>query len=137
MINLNIDQPSEVVVTLYEKASNVVDPYFTWMIQSKTTLQQTVFFQLDHSTAPYYWNAFTVSVSTTQSGLTAGIINVDYGQYNYFVYEMTNPYDLNLNNAINLVEVGLMNIAGTYSEFVAFTQSIGYTYSAYTGLNRI
>jgi hypothetical protein len=137
MININVNSTKEITVTLYEKCSNITNPYFTWMIQNKTTQQQTIFYADDHSNSPYYYNSFTFSISSTQSGLTAGIINVPGGQYNYFVYEMQNPYDLNLNNAINLVELGIMQIVPTYSTIVNVLDSISLTYSAYQGLDRI
>jgi len=113
---------NEAIVTLYENSSNITDPQYTWVIENKDTLVRTIFYQEDHSNYPYYYNAFTLSVAT-YSGLTAGILDIDYGQYNYYIYEFVNPYDLDLNNSLGLVENGIIYVVGTQSSTSTFTAS--------------
>lgn len=123
MLNRYLDfGGNEVIVTLYENSTNIVNPYYTWKLENKDTLVNTVFYQDDHSSYPWYYNSFTLSVAT-YSGLTAGVLDLDYGQYNYFIYEMANPYDLDLNNSLGLVENGILYINATYSTVSTFTQS--------------
>ena len=107
---------NSVVVTLYEKCINITNPYFLWEIENKTTKEVTYFYQNDSSDAPWYYNSFTISVATA-SGLTAGIINNPAGEYTYNVYEMSEPYNLNVASASNPnpVETGILKIVGTAS----------------------
>ena len=137
MLYLNYTGDTEVTVTLYEKCSNQVDPYFLWRFINKDTNDEILFTTEDHSTAPYYYNSFTISVAT-YSGLTAGIIQVPdgTGQYKYEIYEMANQYDLDPLNAIGLVENGLVTINVTYSNIQSYTQS-NMTVNVYNNLNRI
>jgi hypothetical protein len=124
MIYLNNGQ-NVVTVTLYEKSSSV-QPFYTWELERKGTFDSVVFYQNDSSYAPYYWNAFTISVAT-YSGLTSGIIQVNSGEWTYTVYEMSNPYDLNLNNAIGVVETGICIVNGTYSNIQNYNGTINDT----------
>jgi len=132
MLYLSNSGDNRVVVTLYENCSNITSPYFTWKLVNKDTLAETIFFQQDSSPFPYYFNYFTVSVAT-YSGLTAGIIDVPSGQYQYYIYEMANPYDLDLTNAIGLVENGILNVAGQYSTQSVFTASNTNTIATFMG----
>ncbi len=136
MLYLTIDQPKVIYVTLQEKSSNLVNPYYTWFIKNKQSLEETTFYASDFSTVPYYFNTFTMSVSSTQSGLTAGIIQVDSGEYIYQVYQMSSPYDLNLSNAIQMVETGILIISGTHTDYQSYTGSSG-NINVYQNLNRI
>ncbi|OJW82078.1 MAG: hypothetical protein BGO69_15890 [Bacteroidetes bacterium 46-16] len=120
MLYLNVASASKVTVTLYEAAQNVDNPFFTWKLFNAEN--EVVFTADDISPVPYYYNSFTISVAT-YSGLTAGIINVETGQYTYEVYEMENQYDLNLSNAIGMVETGILNIVGTHSETKAYVKA--------------
>lgn len=120
MLYLNTGTASVVTLTLYEAAENVVNPFFTWRLFNSEN--EVVFTADDISPVPYYYNSFTISLAN-YSGLTAGVINVETGQYTYEVYEMQNQYDLNLDNAIGMVETGILNIIGTYSEIKAYVKT--------------
>jgi len=132
MLYLNPTGDTRVVVTLYENSSNLVNPYYTWQLVNKDTLAQKVFTQLDSSPSPYYFNYFTISIATPE-GLTAGVIDIKPGQYQYYVYEMQNPYDLNLSNAIGLVENGILNVIATFSTPNVYTASNTNTIPTYMG----
>jgi hypothetical protein len=132
MLYLSNSGPTRVVVTLYENCSNITNPYFTWKLVNKDTLAETIFTQLDFSSVPYYFNYFTISVAT-YSGLTAGIIDVPAGQYQYYVYEMANPYDLDLQNAVGLVENGILNVGAIFSTQSIFTASNTNTIPTFMG----
>lgn len=137
MIYLNQEGATEVITTLYEKCQNRINPYFTWKMVDKDSNAETIFYADDFSYAPYYWNAFTISVSPTYSSATHGVINVPASTFTYYVYEMANPYDLNLNNAIGQVETGIITINATYSPPIAFTASNNDTTIVYRNQNRI
>lgn len=132
MLYLNNTGDTRVIVTLYENCSNILNPYFTWKLVNKDTLAETIFFQEDFSPVPYYFNYFTISVATP-AGLTQGIIDVESGQYQYYVYEMTNPYDLDLNNTIGLVENGILNVQGVFSTQSVFIASNTNTITTFMG----
>lgn len=124
MLYLTPNVSSVVCVTLWEKAVNQTNPYFTWQITSADSRNQYVFAADDFSTAPNYYNLFTFSaIYGATMGLTAGVIPAYSGQYSYEVYEMTNQYDLDLNNAVGMVETGILNIIATYSTIATFTAS--------------
>ena len=132
MLYLNPTGDTRVVVTLYENSSNLVNPYYTWKLVNKDTLAEKIFTQLDSSPSPYYFNYFTISIATPE-GLTAGTIDIKPGQYQYYVYEMQNPYDLNLSNAIGLVENGILNVTATFSTPNVYTASNTNTIPTYMG----
>jgi hypothetical protein len=135
MIYLNIDENKDVYIQLQDSASNQVNPYYTWSITNKQSLANTIFYQSDISAAPWYYSTFNITVSSTQSGLTAGIINVESGEYTYEVYEMAAPYDLDLNNAIQMVHTGIMIVNATYSAIQTYTASSG-NITVYNNLTR-
>jgi len=135
MLILSPTQSNLLNVTLYENSTNLVNPYFTWKLVNKQSLVETVFYQDDSSTTPWYYNSFTVSIATPV-GLTQGIINIPAGEYQYFVYQMNNPYDLNLNNAVKEVENGILVLNATYSQYLSYTQSSG-TVLTYNNMDRI
>jgi hypothetical protein len=132
MLYLNNTGDSRVVVTLYENCSNITNPYFTWKLVNKDTLAQKIFYQNDFSPMPYYFNYFTISIATPE-GLTAGVIDIPSGQYQYYVYEMSTPYDLNLANAVGLVENGILNVDAVFSTQSVFTASNLNTITTFMG----
>jgi hypothetical protein len=122
MIHLSVTQSSEVIATLREKASNLVNPYYTWKIVNKNSFDEYIF-SADNNTTSVYYDSFTLSVGTPSSLTSSVTIDAVAGQYDYFVYEMNNNYDLDLNNSLGLVEMGIMMINGTYSDIISFTES--------------
>lgn len=137
MLYLTIDTPKDLYVTLWESSSNLVNPYFVWNIRNKQTLVETTFTGDDLSSVQPYYNIYNICASSTQSGLTQGIVQVTAGEYEYKIYQMSNQYDLNLNNAIGVVENGILVISSaTYSQIITLTQSTG-TITTLQNLNRI
>lgn len=122
MIYLSPTASNEVIVTLYEKCINQTNPFFCWRLVNKESNQTTLFYQDDHSKAPYYYNAFTVSISTTE-GVTQGIIDISGGEYTYTVYEMNEQYSLDYENPVRVVETGILIVPVTYSQIISYTQS--------------
>lgn len=132
MLYISATGSTRVTVTLYELSSNITNPNYTWKLVNKDTLAEKVFYQTDSSPYPYYFNYFTISVASPE-GLTAGVINIPAGQYQYYIYEMQNPYDLDLNNAIQLVENGILNVIGSQSDISTYTASNTNTIPTYMG----
>lgn len=140
MIYLQPNQSNNVIATLWEGSKNQVNPYYTWLLVDMETAQQITFTVDDNSCVPYYYNSFTVSVvsiaaTATPYGLTNGTINVNNGNYTYTVYEMVNPYDLDITHAVGIAENGLLNIAGTYSNYVVNTANDNATIVVNKNLN--
>lgn len=134
MLYLNPDNSYDLlVVTLYEKCNNITDPQFTWKLTNKNTFEETIFYQSDSSSSPYYYNSFTVSVSSAVS-LTAGVINVDYGEYEYEIYEKTLPYQLTISTNDNLVENGLLIVLTNSFTPTSFTGSDSATIPTFNNL---
>lgn len=114
MLYINNLGDNQLIVTLYEKCSNVTDPYFTWEIEHCDSKTKYQLFMSDNSSSPYYYNSFTFSNSGTYKN----------GQYTYKVYEMATASNLDISQAIGLVENGILEISGTYSlNIKSFTQS--------------
>lgn len=123
MIYININTPTSVAVTLNENA-NLSNPFYVWQLQDDTNLQY-VFTGDDISMAPQNYNLFTFNVITGATfGLTQGIIPCPAGEYIYKVWETEVQYDLNLNNALDVVEKGIFNIIGTFSMVPTFDNTI-------------
>jgi hypothetical protein len=90
-----------------------VNPYFLWQLTDKDSHQVTLFTANDFSNAPYYYSTFTVS--NTGISATAGGVSLMGGQFEYIVYEMTQPYNLIVGSAVGIVRQGLLTISPTSS----------------------
>jgi hypothetical protein len=73
------------------------------------TNEETIFTQDDSSQSPYY-QSFTLSVSSPQ-GLTSGVVDIEPGQYQYFIYGSLSPYNLNV-DGLEILETGILNVVG-------------------------
>jgi len=115
MLYLTRNISKEIIVTANELATTNPANY-TWVITSADTHQSFTFSAIDNSSS-YYYNSFTLSVIPGATyGLTAGIIpTYTTGQHIYDIYQMTNYGDLNISNAVKLVETGILYITGITS----------------------
>ena len=121
-----------ITLTLAEKTIN--NPaYYTFLLQRKGTFEEVIFTNDDNSWAPQYWNQFTVSVGNT-IGLTAGLIYANSGEWTYTVYEMNNPYDLNLIDSVQVLETGICIISATYTPNNSYTGTNNDTLKYYKNL---
>ena len=127
---------NSVVVQLGDKATNPINPYWTWKLTDKDSMETTIFTADDWSPVPHIWNGFTISVAT-YSGLTSGIINLPAQEYSFQIYEMSNPYDLDINNAVGLAYSGLLVVEGTFSTPVSYTQSNATPHVVYRNQDRL
>lgn len=108
MLIVSATGSSNITTTLYEMAKNKVNPYFVFELVRKGSNDEIIFTNDDISTAPWYWNEFVITIATNSIGLTQGIIPLEEGEYVYTAYEMINQYDLNISNAVGIVETGLL-----------------------------
>jgi hypothetical protein len=108
MLIVSATGSTNITTTLYENCSNKVNPYFLFELVRKGSNDEIIFTNDDISTAPWYWNEFVITIATTSIGLTQGIIPLKEGEYKYTAYEMANQYDLNISNAVGIVETGLL-----------------------------
>jgi hypothetical protein len=118
MLRLNSEGTTTVTVTLYENC-NLRTPYFTWLVKRKGSLDEIIFTQDDISFSPYYFNQFALTIATSSEGLTAGVIPITSGEWNYYIYEQSTPYVLATSS--NMVETGILIVEGTYSEPTTYT----------------
>lgn len=131
MIYLNTGD-NEVVLNLYARSNNVLNPYFIFKITNRDTFLETIFTADDYSISPYDFNSFTMSVGTV-FGPTAGQILDIPGQYDLDVYETNTQYDLIISTVSNLVKNAILNIGNTYSQPASFTQSLTYDVAVFRG----
>lgn len=103
---------TQVTVTLYEKAT-INNPYFTWWVQRKGSLDTIIFTQDDISLAPYYFNQFNITIASQSVGLTQGVVPLTPGEWKYTIYQQDTPYVLATSSVI--LEQGLIIVDGTFS----------------------
>jgi hypothetical protein len=123
---------NSIVITPYEKSSQV-QPYYTFQLIRKGSFDEVIFYQNDTSYAPWYWSQFEITIAT-YSGLTAGIIEANGGEWTYTVYEMPGPYILDLTQAIGEVETGICIINGTYSSTQEYIGTMNDTIKYYKNM---
>ncbi len=138
MIYLSTTQSRTIVATLKEKSPNLVSSNYTWVLLNRDSFISYTFSCDDYSALiSNYYDAFTVSVGSPSSltGSTA-TINAPAGQYDYTVYQTTSKYDLGLTSSLGIVETGILQIEGTYSEYTqqVYTASNADTIAVFTGL---
>lgn len=121
MIHLSPTMSNEVIVTLAEKSNNLVNPFYTWKVVDRNGYNEYIFTADDFSTESYYYNSFTISIGTGSA--TAGYFNGNIGEYHYYVYEKSLPYQLTVLDTDNLVEQGILYVTATGSEPITSTQS--------------
>lgn len=132
MINISNSGSSQILITESEIIQATSSPvYYTWKMVRKGTFDEIIFYQDDTSTAPWYWHSFTVSVATSSIGLTQGLVPLYPGEWTYVVYEMGNPYDLDLNNSLGTVSFGLVTVDDTPNTLNRYTQSDNFTINHY------
>lgn len=96
---------------------------YTWVITNRDSFISYTFSALNWG-ASYsnYYDAFTVSVGTPVATTGSNVrIMAPEGQYDYVVWQTTNQYDILLSSKLAIVETGILQILGTYSNY---TQSI-------------
>ena len=130
-LHLSSTQSNAVIVTLYEKCNNIVNPYFTWKLNQRSSNQEYFLTANDFSQDSEYYNMFTFSVGPGSA--TAGYFNGGPGEYHYYVYEKSLPYQLTVSDSDNLVEQGMLYVIGTSSTINSFTQSDNETVSYFRG----
>jgi hypothetical protein len=87
------------------------EPYnYTWQLIADDNGIETIFYSDDYSDRPELYSTIDIIVSEYEVGLTAGIIDNPVGTYSYFVHQMPDPYDLNLNNSLAIIQSGKLEI---------------------------
>lgn len=127
MLYLSATQSQALNVTLRDVYT--IYTYYTWKIRNSMTNEETIFTQDNSSSSPYY-QTFTLSVSSPQ-GLTSGVVDVDPGQYQYFIYGSLSPYNLDV-TGLEEIETGILNILGPITELTEYEGNATYSISAYT-----
>jgi len=108
MLYLSATQSQALIVTLRD--SLTIYENYTWKIRNSMTNEETIFTQDNSSSSPYY-QSFTLSVSSPQ-GLTSGVVNIQPGQYQYFIYGSPTPYNLDVDD-LEMLETGILNVVGS------------------------
>jgi hypothetical protein len=128
MIRISATQ-SKVVLTLKEK-STIENPYWTFRITNSDSKVQTIFQGWNTSTS-FYYDSFTLSVGTPESLTASVVLDIPNGEYSYSVYEMANQWDLDLDNASKIVEVGILIVTGTSSPIISYDGNDDQTFITY------
>lgn len=100
---------STVVLTLYEKCKRD-NPYFTWKLVNKASGEEIIMAPEDISESPTIFNKFVIEVSGDNPIPTLGKIQAEPGEYQYFIYEASEPEQMDLDECTNLVESGILII---------------------------
>lgn len=106
--------------------------YYTWQLIRKGSFDEVVFYNDSSSPVPEYWQTFTISCAT-YSGLTAGIINVNNGEWTFNVYEMNEPYNLNVASG-SLCKTGICIISGTTTTINSYSGGENQTIKYYNNI---
>lgn len=140
MIYLSTTQSTEIVATLKEKAYNLLSNNYTWVLTNRDSFD-TYTFSCDNIGASYsnYYDSFSVSCAISSASFLTGSaanLHAPQGQYDYTVYQVSNQYDLGLTSSLGVVETGILQIEGTYSEYTqsVFTASNTDTIAVFNGL---
>lgn len=124
MIYFQSGGTSTIALTLNEKAISGTT-FYTFEIQNRDSFVTTIFSPTDLSLYPEYFNLFEISTNTGNpevlTGTTVNLENLPIAEYHYNVYEMPTANDLDLNNAIKKVEVGLLFITGPDTTLPTYT----------------
>lgn len=100
-----ISGSNSVITTL--NRGETASSFYTWQIIDKDTKLETIFYSNDISPNPLDYNKFIITI-TSSVGLTAGMINIPYSEYEYKIWEMPDQMNLNIASASSLAEVGLI-----------------------------
>lgn len=138
MIYLSTTQSLPMVATLKEKSPDLLTSNYTFVIVNRDSLLSYTF-SAQNWGASYsnYYDGFTVSVGSPQSLTGSNVrVNAPAGQYDYTAYQTTSQYDLGLTSSLGVVETGILQIEGTYSQYTqsVFTASNSDTIVVFTGL---
>ena len=113
MIRLTKGETQSVYLTLTEKAT-LNNPYWLFEFISKDTGNKTYVLADDFSGNTARFNSFTFSEGSTATA--SGGFTLDAGTYDYQVWE-TQYQSFDTASASNIVEIGLMTIVGTVSNY--------------------
>lgn len=111
---------STLVFTLTEK-STLTNPYYLFSLKNQTEMVRYNFISADLSAYPERFNKFLVTETTGTQNLTSGVITLgEKGFYEYEIYEQSSSSNLNIINATNLVEIGLIKVEGSEDTYTAY-----------------
>lgn len=118
-------QENKIALTLTEKATRT-DSDFIIEFKNEFDGESTkrVIPVIDISDYPERANIFILTESETEN-IQAAIVKLDPpGQWSYKAYEMlsSSPRNLNVNEAISVVETGIVEVIGQATQYGEFTQ---------------
>lgn len=124
MIYFQSGTTSTIAMTLAEKAISG-GTHYTFSIQNRDSFETTIFAPTDVSAFPQYYNLFEITTNSgltqTLTGTSVTLLDMPIGEYHYDVFEMPTANDLDITNAIKLVEVGLLFVVGPDSSIPTYT----------------
>ncbi len=105
---MQISLTQSMLNTITTNGSNAPQ-YYTWRLIDELE-NSTIFYANNYSADPTIFGMVDIIISETEIGLTAGIINCSPGLYDYQIHQMPEPFDLNLNNSLSIVQEGQLII---------------------------
>lgn len=135
MITLQKNASSTVVVTLSEKTTTATGHYL-FEFTHQMTGEVKIFTADDTSTATGRYNQFTIIDDTIEDPYD-GTMNFQMGFHTYTIYNMalTSPFDLDPDNAIEVVEVGKVFVSGPEDTTEYFDDNFIKDVPVWTGTN--
>lgn len=113
MILLNNDTTNIVTCTLTENTTLTGTTYYLWEVISDDTFDTVYFIGDDVSTNEYRYNQFNITLTGGTANPTGGTINnLNYGMYNYNVYQQSSNTSLVPDSVSNIVERGRIKVIG-------------------------
>ena len=119
MIKINKNSANTVVLTLTEKCT-LTNPLFLFRFTNDQSKVSYTFIALDDSLHPDRYNRFVITEKTSPV-LTNSEVNLPLpGFYHYEIYEQSSPTNLNIANAVGIVETGKVKVIGTNTSWTAY-----------------
>ncbi|HWY35503.1 MAG TPA: hypothetical protein VNX68_12730 [Nitrosopumilaceae archaeon] len=142
-IKLNQNQSNNVILTLQENSAlftySGINPYYLFVFSSQTTNQSFNFVanNISSLSARNSYDQFTITCTgATYQNLSAGTIHLNPGMFwHYSVYEQTNQYNFNINNAVGLVEQGKVQYFPATQDFTYVQMTGDSTYTVFNTYN--
>lgn len=107
---INKGENNFLIFTLSEKVT-LTNPYYLFSFKHQVLMSSVNFIASDVSGFPTRYNKFLITETTGTVNLTSGVVSLpETGFYEYAIYEQTSSSNLDVSNAIGLLEIGMVKV---------------------------
>lgn len=121
MILLNQNTINKVALTLAEKCTiTTTTPSYLFQFVNTNSRETKLFTGTNFSTCKARYDLFDITLTSGTESLTGATISIEDGSYDYTIYSMVDPMNLQVSATTEIVEVGVVKVissAITKSEF--------------------